>query len=181
MKPIAFILAFMLLLGCSSDEFKAKKWVERGQETTAPFKMQMQSALEASLLDGVITGIDVCRVTAPKIAMDLSSESVKIGRTSHRLRNPGNAPQAWQESILSNYASSSTALPPTAVQISASKVGYVEPIYTKPVCLICHGEQLRPEVSDLLARHYPGDEALGFKQDEFRGLIWVEFNTDLMD
>ena len=37
---------------------------------------------------------------APEIAAGLSTDGVRVGRTSHRLRNPANAPRPWMEPVL---------------------------------------------------------------------------------
>jgi hypothetical protein len=54
-------------------------------------------------------------------------------------------------------------------------VGYVEPIFVKPMCLPCHGSDIPDGVAARLDEHYPTDEARGFAEGDFRGLFWVEF------
>ena len=46
--------------------------------------------------DGLEAAIGVCRAEAPRLSEEISKErSLKIGRTSFRLRNPENAPPVW--------------------------------------------------------------------------------------
>jgi hypothetical protein len=99
---------------------------------------------------------------------------VEVGRTSHRLRNPANAPRPWMEPLLAAYRAAPERAP-RAVAIGAGRVGYVEPITVKPMCLACHGSELAPGVRARLAELYPEDRATGFAVGDFRGLFWAEF------
>ncbi|HSG64109.1 MAG TPA: DUF3365 domain-containing protein, partial [Gammaproteobacteria bacterium] len=54
---------------------------------------------------GAVTAIAVCKDLAPQIASDIARRSgAKIGRTSARLRNPGNVAEAWQAEVLDAFA-----------------------------------------------------------------------------
>ena len=53
---------------------------------------QLMSAMAAS---GPTAAIEVCKIAAPEIAAEASdAQSWRIGRTSLKLRNPANAPDA---------------------------------------------------------------------------------------
>ena len=41
-------------------------------------------------------------------------------------------------------------------------------------CLACHGETVSGEVLEEIRAIYPDDEATGFREGEFRGVVWVE-------
>jgi len=174
MKHYVWIL-LLILMSCGTNGFKQDQWLERGMETIKPFRIQMQTALEASLLEGITQGLGVCRVTAPQIVENLSTDKLLVGRTSHRLRNPGNAPQPWLDDQLTRYETAVNPLPPQVMQLPGGNIGYVEPIYVKQICLTCHGENLRPELLERLASLYPEDNARGYSTGEFRGLFWAEF------
>ena len=146
--------------------------------TLQPFKQDLQAALQAGMASGGPVGaIDVCRVQAPALAAAAAGPGVRIGRTSHRVRNPDNAPAPWLEPLLAQYVAGS-ANAPQLVELGADYYGYVEPIVTQPLCLSCHGSQLAPEVSSELAGSYPDDRATGFAAGEFRGLFWVAFSAE---
>lgn len=146
--------------------------------TLQPFKQDLQAALQAGMSSGGPAGaIDVCRVQAPALAAAAGGPGVRIGRTSHRLRNPDNAPAPWLELLLGQYQDGS-ASGPQLVELGADYYGYVEPIVTQPLCLACHGSDLSPAVASQLATLYPDDQATGFAAGEFRGLFWVAFRAE---
>jgi len=138
-----------------------------------PFKQQLMSALVKGLKDGPASAITVCSELAPKIAGELSTAGVTIGRTSHRLRNPANAPEPWMAPLLEKYAADPGLDGPTLVPLPDGGHGYVEPITVRPACLACHGTEIDPEVKGQIADLYPDDRAHGFAAGDFRGLFWA--------
>jgi hypothetical protein len=152
-----------------------REWLRRGAATLAPFKESLMAALREGLEQGAENAIQVCRVRAPELAAAAGSPAARVGRTSHRLRNPANAPRPWMEPILAEYRSEGGGRGPRVVPLPDGRIGYAEPIFVQPMCLQCHGETLRPEVRERLRRLYPGDRAVGFRGGEFRGIFWVEF------
>ncbi len=129
-------------------------------------------ALQRGLAQGPENAIDVCRLDAPRVATEASANGVQVGRTSHRLRNPSNAPSDWQQEAIDHYLSSEDR-EPRVVELGNARVGYVEPILTAPLCLTCHGSELGSGVRQALATHYPDDRATGFAAGELRGIFWV--------
>jgi hypothetical protein len=154
----------------------------RAQAALTPFKQQLLEALRSALHEGgPALAIPVCQMEAPEIAAVTSTENARMGRTSHRPRNPQNLPEPWMQSFLDHYVANPVDRQPRARRLDADHIGYVEPIYVKPLCLACHGEQIEPEVRALLQEHYPEDEAIGFREDDFRGLFWVKLRTEAAD
>jgi hypothetical protein len=148
--------------------------MERAQETLAPFKSELVDALTGALGDGTPeTAIHVCRERAPEIAARLSVDGVEMGRTSHKTRNPANAPRPWVEPLLAAYLEDPENAQPRAVYIDDSTVGYVEPIYVMSFCLSCHGPQIEPDLLSEIQSVYPEDRATGFRANDLRGLFWV--------
>ena len=146
-----------------------------GAELLAPLKMELKQALIAGMQKGPINAISVCKDQAPAIADSLSNESIKIGRTSHRLRNPANSAPEWVDRILKTYLSKESDRAPQVVSVANNREGYVEPITIKPLCLGCHGKDLAPDVATQIKALYPDDEATGFEIDDLRGVYWVEY------
>jgi hypothetical protein len=132
-------------------------------------KERLTSAIGAG---GPVSAIDVCRVAAAEITAQVAAEQgVRIGRTSHRLRNPGNAAPDWAAAqVAKAEAGLSLRAGPEGV------LGALLPIPTAAVCVTCHGPKasLAKPVLELLARHYPADQAVGFTVDQLRGWFWVE-------
>jgi hypothetical protein len=145
---------------------------QQAAQALLPFKQQLMQALQRGLEQGPAQAIDVCRLQAPAIAAAASVDGVTIGRTSFRLRNPGNAPSVWQQVGLRHYQQSEDR-EPMLIDLENGQMGYMEPIVTAPMCLACHGSELSVEVKDALAKHYPADQATGFAAGDLRGIFWV--------
>lgn len=161
-------------------EAEAAAWLERGSRTVQPFKQRLMAALQAALPAGADRAIETCRVEAPALAAASGGPGVSVGRSSHRLRNPANAPRPWVAPLLGEFVANPGAAAPRAVALPTGGIGYVEPIVTQPLCLACHGEALAPAVRARLAAQYPADAATGFRTGDLRGLFWVEFAPEAL-
>ena len=139
------------------------------------YKQNLHSTLRAGLAEGVVEAISACNVDAQDIAEDLSVNGVRMGRTSHRLRNPKNAAPDWVKPVLEGYISGAGDLAPVQMRISDERMGYVEPIYLQPACTACHGNDITGAVAGKIAELYPQDRALGFEAGDLRGVFWVEY------
>ena len=174
------IAAVVMAAGCGTeDRTVPDEAIARARATLAPFKSELMGALTAALRDGgPEIALEVCRVRAPEIAAEAAGNGVVIGRTSHRLRNPANAPEPWMEPLLTAYQANPADTASRAVRLDAAHVGYVEPIHVKPPCLMCHGTEVAPPVQDALASLYPEDRATGFAVDDFRGMFWAKVTLE---
>lgn len=45
---------------------------------------------------------------------------------------------------------------------------------TEGLCTTCHGTSVSPSVLAAIDAHYPDDGAVGFKEGDLRGGLWVE-------
>lgn len=147
----------------------------RGAELLTPFKHDLQAALKAGLAKGPVNAVEACQLHAPSIAKAQSSDGIRVGRASHRLRNPDNAPPGWVKPILDAYVTNAWDRTPRAVSLPNGQTGYVEPILLQAPCLTCHGDKLAPEVTSRINALYPEDSATGFRVGDFRGVFWIEF------
>ena len=147
----------------------------RGAELLGPFKSELMQALSSGMQEGPAAAIEVCSEVAPGIASSLSVDGVRMGRSSHKLRNPANVPPEWLEPLIAAYASGTGEMQPQTVALGDGRSGYAEPIRVQPLCLTCHGTELDPGIAAQIAENYPADEATGFSEGDFRGVFWVEF------
>lgn len=166
-------VALGIALLCSASPVTAGE-PTRGAELLAPYKRGLQGALRAGLAKGAVGAIGACRVEAPALAEAHSSEGVRVGRTSHRLRNPANTAPDWVSPVLHDYLAGN-AVEPREIQLGEGRAGYVEPTLTQPLCLTCHGAALAPEVASRIQELYPDDQAVGFEAGDLRGVFWVEY------
>ena len=141
----------------------------------AQYKGGLQEALRISLGQGLVEALDACRVRAPDIAESLSQDDFRVGRSSHRLRNPVNTPPEWVAPVMHAYVANDTDREPRTVPLQDGRSGYVEPIILQPHCVACHGEVLDNEVALRINELYPEDQAVGFKVGDLRGVFWIEY------
>lgn len=145
----------------------------------------LQRRLSARLLEelkkgGPARAVAVCRDEAPALTAETGrAQGVRVGRTSHRLRNPRNAAPPWMERFVQAGAGKKAASVKPAVVDLGDRVGVVRPIATGVLCLQCHGpaERLSPELRAFVAKAYPNDRAVGFEEGDLRGFIWAEAPT----
>jgi hypothetical protein len=171
------------ILALASCDRGGKKGVgeddlQKAQAALEPFKMELQTALRESLrAGGPEAAINVCRDKAPEIAASLSKDGIRVGRTSHRLRNPRNVSPRWVEPFIVEFLEKGNDRTFRAVRLPDGGVGYVEPIYVQPMCLACHGKDVSPAVGEKLDSAYPHDNGRGFDAGDFRGVFWVRLSA----
>lgn len=171
------VVLMVLVLGCAKAEPDIEEWSVRGAEAVKPLKTSLQVALLNGLAEGPENAISVCRIKAPELAEKAGDEGIRVGRTSHRLRNPANAPKKWMLPLLNAYVAAPEDTAPKVVRLDDGGVGYVEPIYTRALCIGCHGAPLSDSVKETIAELYPEDQATGFEPGDLRGMFWVEFDA----
>ncbi len=174
MKNVVTILVTLVTV-CLAACTEAPPAGPSGAELLTPFKSEMQQALKAGMAEGPVKAIDACRLRAPEIAKALSVDGVKMGRTSHKLRNAANDGPDWARAILDEYLASDAEPEPVTRSLGNGRAGHVEPIFVQPLCVVCHGEALAPDLAAAIAEAYPDDEATGFRPGDLRGVFWVEY------
>lgn len=177
-RVLLALVCALSLAACSESkqEPEVDEQTAMGPELLQPFKSQLQQALKAGLAEGPAHAIDACRIKAPEIAAALSTDGVRVGRASDKLRNPGNTGPEWVAPVLDSYLQSD-ARQPAEVALENGYIGYAEPIIVQSLCLTCHGEVLAPEVASAIGELYPSDQATGYKAGDLRGVFWVEYPT----
>lgn len=142
-------------------------------------KGELTAAMQAG---GPIAAIDVCHERAPQIAADVSvAEGLDVGRTASRVRNPENAPDAWERARLDAFAAAMARGEDPAGLEHAEIVSvdgtptfrWMKPIPMGDVCAACHGTMIDPEVEAAILARYPADEATGFEPGSLRGAFTV--------
>ncbi|WP_374763016.1 Tll0287-like domain-containing protein [Yunchengibacter salinarum] len=146
---------------------------------TRAFATALKAELKAAISKGgPVAGIRVCHERAPAIAERVGdTHGWTVGRTSHRLRNPANAPDAWEREGLRAFMlqiargrDAATLERTLARERDGSRTfRYMKPIIMGDVCTLCHGTSLSPDIQAALDRLYPADEATGFEPGDLRG------------
>lgn len=148
-------------------------------------KSELQAAIKSG---GPANGISVCNSRAPEIALSVSGQSDgwTIARSSHRLRNPNNAPDDYTAAIIADFLARAEAGEPVADLAKAEIVDQdgqrvfrmTKAIPTGKVCVTCHGATVPAEVEASLAEYYPDDQARGFKEGDMRGVFTLQKPLD---
>ncbi|NOT71620.1 MAG: DUF3365 domain-containing protein [Hyphomicrobium sp.] len=143
-------------------------------------KGQLVAAIKSG---GPASAIPVCKTIAPAIGNETSTKhNLSIRRTSLKVRNPANAPDAFELRVLEDFVKKLEAgADPMTLEHSevVSTNGVSEFRYMKAIptaaepCLACHGSDLKPEVKAGISKLYPDDKATGFKAGDLRGAFSV--------
>lgn len=173
--------------GVSAEEARA---VARTAQPVAAALMQTLSGnLMAAMEEGgPVAAMDFCQVEALPLTRQVTEErGMEVKRTSWRVRNPANAPDALEEAALAHFADASAAqegVPSPWVQADPQGgFRFYRPLPTGALCVNCHGapDRLADGVSEALARLYPDDRAVGFAEGELRGLLRVSVPASALD
>ena len=133
---------------------------------------------------GVPAAIQTCKIQAPIITAQSHADSpLTIRRTSLKLRNLNNAPDAWEINVLNKFEQQLAQGTPMEQLVFAEVTEqngkkqrrFMRAIPTQDVCLNCHGEEknLSADVKSMLNSEYPDDLATGFALGEIRGAFSV--------
>ncbi len=108
---------------------------------------------------------------------------VAIKRTSLRLRNPANAPDAADLAALEYFKKElgDGNRPPSSLMQRIETPGHpveyrvYKPVAAMPDCLLCHGnkDSQLPGVQQSLERQFPEDKAVNYSEYDWRGMIRV--------
>jgi hypothetical protein len=152
--------------------------VARGNLAIQELQKTLLGRLTAELATGgPAAAVRVCRDEAQQLTAAIGvKHGVAIGRTSHRLRNPANAPRLWAAAVVAAHAGRPAAgVQPVALDLGG-RVGILRPIGTLDFCVTCHGprETVDAAIGDVLKSAYPKDQAVGFAPGDLRGWVWAE-------
>lgn len=148
------------------------------------FATALQGELQAAMKEGGPTAaIGVCNTKAGPIADQVSVESGwDVARTSHKLRNPDNAPDAFEQRVLDDFlarqaegAAAEDLVHAEVVESGGTQTfRFLKAIPTAEVCTTCHGTDIAPDIAAELDKLYPEDRAVGFTPGEMRGVFTLK-------
>jgi hypothetical protein len=181
MKLLTFCVASLIPGLCIGFDESAE--VEWASQATLEYGEALKSELKAAMqAGGPLQAIEVCKTKAPVIDEEVSlANDVNMSRVSTRNRNPGNAPNEWQEKVLDSFESrklagedNNTLTWHEVVQTqSGPEFRFMKAIPTGAICLQCHGSDIAPPVAQKLGELYPADKATGFVMGDLRGAFVV--------
>ncbi len=190
MKPrrVLFVAAAMVLAGVltggpgNAEPTDAER-AAQSRQLIKGFAGRLQGELKAAMAaGGPEKAIPVCHTAAPAITREKAAEkNWSVGRTALKLRNPENAPDAWERSVLEAFqAQLAQGADPakleryeTTVQDGKRVFRYMKAIPTQKPCLTCHGPNVKDALRKQITELYPQDQAVGFQLGELRGAFTI--------
>ncbi|WGL63514.1 DUF3365 domain-containing protein [Pseudomonas sp. CW003PS] len=152
----------------------APLWQEEAAAQIPPFAEQLLGTVrQASAEGGPTAAVQACQSLAPQIASEHSQHAWQVGRTSLKVRNPNNAPDAWERAVLERFASAAAAGTPVKDLRHGEEIDgqyrYMQAIAVGEPCLACHGKAIKTEIREAIDQYYPHDQARGYQVGELRG------------
>ncbi len=184
MRNIVLSIIGLSLVACqpaSTEDLDQRTAESRAvtMEFMTMLKGELQSAMKAG---GPVNAIQVCNTRAPEIAAGFSAQKGwTVARTSLKYRNPDNAPDAWERTVLEQFEErkANGEDPKQMVYADVVKEGgtkkfrFMKAIPTGPVCLACHGETIDTAVEARIQELYPEDRARGYNAGDIRGAFTI--------
>ncbi len=179
-KRYVLLAAALLLAATALNATETNPGQDIAAKAIERLNREMRKKLMESLQqNGPAGAIDVCAKDAPIIVSRIEKElGVTIKRTSLKLRNPQNAPDAAEkqlmEGLIASYKTDEKLRQDVTMFPNAPHRFYKAIAMEKP-CLKCHGDltTMSEAVRKELATTYPEDKAVNYKEGDFRGIISV--------
>ncbi|MCF6218505.1 MAG: DUF3365 domain-containing protein [Gammaproteobacteria bacterium] len=177
-------ILFLLLMGAPMLVSASDPLVKESRAAIKAFAGELKGNLQAAMKSGgPLKAVEVCKNVSPVITAEQSNaRGVEIRRTSLKLRNPDNAPDAWERKILESFEARKAGGEDVRkidhhermVMEGKQVFRYMKAIPTaqKP-CTLCHGKNISPELKVALDKAYPNDQARGFEAGDIRGAFSI--------
>ena len=167
----------------SKPSFDKSAYKKKGKEIAmATFKVFKGHIQKIASTQGLPAVVGFCNERAMQLTDSMAQvNNVIIKRTSHKLRNEKNAPNAAEKEVIDTYLKAQEqgqALKPIVKKDQDGFVHFYGPIKIKHECLKCHGQlekEVSPEIYKIIKQKYPNDQAINFKEGELRGIWNIKF------
>jgi hypothetical protein len=183
-KSALAITTILLISGNLHADQTLQANMEEGKGVIKTFMGDLKGELSKGMKEsGPIETISICKKVAPNLAEANSQMSGwQVGRTSLKVRNQDNAPDAWEEAVLKEFETRKSAGEDPMKLIKAEIVEegerkvfrMMKAIPTAEVCTKCHGEAIAEPVTAKLDELYPSDKARGYKVGDLRGAFTLK-------
>ena len=153
------------------------------REIIQGFFKELKGTLVSAMKEkGPAGAVNVCASKAQEITAKHNANGWQVGRTALKIRNPNNAPDAWEKAVLEEFekkiaegADPKKLVKAAVVEENGKKVfRFMKAILVMKPCLACHGEKIRPDVQKMINEYYPQDQATGFKLGQLRGAFTLK-------
>lgn len=189
LKYLFFITGIMILLGsCKQSENKKEStdWESKGDFLTIQtFDTLRNTLLKAIRERGLPGAVEFCNTAALGLTKTYAGTGIQIKRTSDKIRNPVNTPDAMESDVIKAYLKQkkeNKQLTAIVKQDSKGNHHYFKPIFIQAMCLNCHGEketQIKPDTWSIIQKKYPDDAAFDYKEGDIRGIWHLVFSKEI--
>lgn len=154
-------------------EQKAEIGLQYALETKQLLGQNLMGAIQK---EGTQYALQFCNIEAIPLTEQMEEKfGAVIKRVSDKHRNPGNAANEEERYYITHFKKEIEKGndPRPVVLPVGNKTRFYYPIVTNSMCLQCHGkpENLDPKVLEKIKFLYPEDLAVGYEENEVRG-IW---------
>lgn len=180
---LILVLVVFVTTGSSASPSAQQAEIDEAKSAIKTFAGALQTELKTAMqAGGPVAAIGVCNARVLPISEQISAEKgMALSRVSLKNRNPYNAPNDWQKSVLLDFEAqkaagkdvTNLAWSETVSTETGRQFRFMKAIPTDGICLTCHGTSLSPGVGQKLAELYPEDNAIGFSEGDIRGAFVV--------
>ncbi len=188
MNKLLIIPALFMLGGCVNQTIKKNETITLSKEESIKAEALSKidgfiNSLKPIIMSSLKTdptgenGMDICSASAQELTKDYNkalSSNMTIRRTAFKYRNILNKPDNIDKKAMSQIIASKIATPIMIKTEDGYRVYKALP--TQQPCLLCHGDinAMNPKTVAKIKKYYPKDLAIGFKLNEFRGVVVAE-------
>lgn len=190
MKNLILLFALVMLISCNSKKTLQSysqldtTYISRGNALAKLSFETLSGELQRALQNGGIdSALHYCNLRAYPITDSLSlAHQASIKRVSTKVRNPRNKADELATFMMKGFGidlSEGNTITPKLV-LKDDSVLFFKPIVTQPLCLTCHGtpgKEVTFSTDASIQKLYPRDKAVGYKNNELRGLWRIAFKV----
>lgn len=177
--------------GHGNDDWSqsGKEYVEQQKQKTIDdigleYALSTKKVLGKNLMGsiqkkGTLAALEFCNIKAMPLTDSMATKhSAIIKRVSDKNRNPNNKANAEELKYITQFKTALAAkkeIKPVVLE-KGNQVQFYYPIETNTMCLQCHGNQIKPDVQKQILKLYPKDLAVGYSENQVRGIWSITFN-----
>ncbi len=158
---------------------KPKTYEEIGLEyalgTKAVLGKNLMGAIQSK---GTMHALKFCNSQAIPLTDSMATNyHATIKRVSDKNRNPNNKANEEELNYIAQFKADVVAQresKPVVIE-KGNQIQFYYPIPTNTMCLQCHGTQIKPDVQQQILKLYPKDLAVGYDENEVRGIWSITF------
>ena len=130
---------------------------------------------------GAVAALEFCNIKAMQLTDSMAMvHNARIKRVSDKTRNPNNRANETELKYIEAFKNklfNEEEIAPIIETINDS-IYFYYPIITNSMCLKCHGmpnKEIDPKTLSTLKELYPTDKAVGYSENQVRGIWSIQF------